>query len=182
MITEHHAPAITAIRYTRVARILHWLMAAMMIVLLLTGERTMGSHDARILPSVHASAGFVIVLLLALRVYWRWKHAPPPSIATPPVWEKAAAKAVHASLYAAMLLIPLTGWLAYTEHVRRSFGTRPASLFGLRIPLLPDFGINWHLIHNWGGKLVLALVTMHAVAALKHHFFDRDDTLKRMMP
>lgn len=93
-----------------------------------------------------------------------------------------AAKTVQALLYAAMLLIPLTGWLAYTEHVRRSMGVRPASWFGFRIPLLPDLGINWHLIHNWGGKLALALIAIHAAAALKHHFYDRDDTLKRMLP
>jgi cytochrome b561 len=82
-----------------------------------------------------------------------------------------------------LALIPLTGWLAYTEHVKRSLGVPPASLFGLfRIPLLPDFAINWHLIHNWGGKAVLALIGLHALAALKHHFIDRDDTLRRMLP
>ena len=182
LATEHATSKANAVRYTRTARMLHWLMAALMIALLLTGEQTMGSHSARILPTVHASAGFVIIVLFAFRLYWRWKHAPPPSVATSSNWEMAAAKAVHWSLYAAMLLIPLTGWLAYTEHVRRSFGTHPASLFGLRIPLLADFGVNWHLIHNWGGKLALALIAMHAAAALKHHYFDRDDTLKRMLP
>ncbi len=89
---------------------------------------------------------------------------------------------VHISLYAAMVLIPLTGWLAYTEHVRRSLGMRPASWFGFEIPLLSDFGINWHVIHNWGSKLVLALIAVHAIAALKHHFYDRDETLRRMLP
>jgi cytochrome b561 len=169
------------LRYTRTARILHWVMAALIVAMLLSGERTMGSHDARILPTIHASAGFIVILLFAIRVYWRWKY-PPPLAANRPLLEALAAKAVHGSLYVAMLLIPLTGWLAYTEHVRRSFGTRPASLFGLKIPLLPDFGINWHLIHNWGGKLVLVLIAVHAAAALKHHVFDRDETLKRMLP
>ena len=84
-------------------------------------------------------------------------------------------------LYVAMALIPLTGWFAYTEHVRRSLGMRPASVFGFRIPLLPDFGINWHLIHNWSGKLVLGLIALHVAAALKHHFYDKDDTIRRML-
>ncbi len=166
--------------YTRTARILHWLMAGIIVVMLLTGEQTMGSHDARFLPTVHASAGFVLLLLFAFRLFWRVKHAPPPA-ANRPLWELHMAKAAHVMLYAAMFLLPVTGWLAYTEHVRLSFGTRPASLFGLRIPLLPDFGINWHLIHNWGGKLVLLLIAVHAAAALKHHFIDRDDTLKRIL-
>jgi cytochrome b561 len=168
-------------QYTRTARILHWLMAVPLVAMLLFGEQTMGSHDARFLPTLHASAGFSLLGLLMVRLWWRWKHAPPLPIHTS-LWEAVAAKATHMTLYVAMALIPLTGWLAYTEHVRRSLGMRTASLFGFRIPLLPDFGINWHLIHNWGGKLVLALIVLHMAAALKHHFYDRDNTLKRMLP
>ncbi len=181
MNTQPQYPIEQLRRYTRTARLLHWLMAVIMVAMLITGEQTMSSHGNRTLPTVHASAGFVLLLLLAIRLWWRWNHAPPQAPVRP-LWEMRAAKAAHAALYAAMLLLPLTGWLAYTEHVRRSFGTRPASLFGMKIPLLPDFGINWHLIHNWGGTLVLALIALHAAAALKHHFVDRDGTLKRMLP
>jgi cytochrome b561 len=167
-------------RYSKTARIMHWLMAGLIIPMLLFGEQTMGSHDARFLPTLHASAGFSLLALLAIRLWWRWKHLPPPPLHTG-TWEAVAAKISHAMLYVAMALLPLTGWLAYTEHVRRSLGMRPASLFGFRIPLLPDFGINWHLIHNWGGKLVLVLIALHVAAALKHHFYDKDETLKRML-
>lgn len=165
--------------YTRTARVLHWGMALAIIPLLLTGEQTMGTHDARLLPTVHASAGFVLFVLIAFRVWWRWKHPPPPSLSSSR-FETVAAKLSHLALYAGMVLIPLTGWLAYTEHVRRSLGMRPASLFGWRILLLPDFGINWHLIHNWGGKLMLAFIALHVAAALKHHLYNRDTTLTRM--
>jgi cytochrome b561 len=155
-------------------------MALILVPMLLLGEQTMGSHDARFLPTLHASAGFSLLALLVIRLWWRWKH-PPPAPTQDSQWAALAAKASHTMLYFAMALIPLSGWLAYTEHVRRSLGMRPASLFGFRIPLLPDFGVNWHLIHNWGGKLVLALIALHVAAALKHHFYDRDDTLKRML-
>ena len=166
--------------YTRTARFFHWTMAAAIIPLLIFGQQTMGNHQIHLLPTIHASAGFVILVLLIIRLWWRWKN-PPPEIEAKQVWEALASKIAHGLLYPAMLFIPLSGWLAYTEHVRRSLGARPASLFGFRIPLLPDFGINWHFIHNWGGKLVLALVVIHVAAALKHHFYDRDDTLKRML-
>ena len=152
----------------------------MLIPMLLLGEQTMGGHDARWLPTLHASVGLLLFILLAVRVMWRFKHVPPESDPSP-CWQKLASKYVHWALYSAMVGIPLSGWLAYTEHVRRSLGFRPASWFGFRIPLLPDFGVNWHLFHNWGGKLVLALIVLHAAAALKHHFYDRDDTLKRML-
>ena len=173
--------AVVPLHYNRVARALHWAMAIIIIPMLLLGEQTMGSHDARWLPTLHASLGLVLVLLLAFRLVWRWKH-PPPANESGSRWEKVAAKGTHLLLYGAMFLIPLTGWLAYTEHVRRSLGMRPASWFGLRIPLLPDFGIDWHRIHNWGGKLVLLLVALHVAAALKHHFYDKDKTLERMLP
>ena len=155
-------------------------MALAIVPLLLTGEQTMGSHDARFLPTLHASAGFALLVLLAIRVWWRWKH-PPPRPLSPSRLERLGASLSHFALYTGMALIPLTGWLAYTEHVRRSLGMRPASLFGWRIPLLPDLGINWHLIHNWGGKLMLAIIALHVAAALKHHFYDQDNTLHRML-
>ncbi len=168
-------------KYTKAARALHWSMAIVIIPMLLLGQQTMGSHDARWLPTLHASLGLVLFLLFAMRLYWRWKHKPPVND-NGTVWERLAAKVAHAMLYCAMLLIPLTGWLAYTEHVRRSLGMRPASWFGYPIPLLPDFAINWHRIHNWGGKLVLALIALHVAAALKHHFWNKDDTLRRILP
>ena len=104
--------------YSRTARILHWMMAVPFVLMLLLGEQTMGSHDARFLPTLHASAGFSLLVLLAIRLWWRWKHPSPPARHVSR-WEAVAAKASHALLYAAMALIPLTGWLAYTEHVRR---------------------------------------------------------------
>ncbi len=168
-------------RYSRTAIALHWLMAVALIALLLLGEQTMGSHTARFLPSLHASAGLVLFLMAGLRLYWRWKN-PPPNAISASALERMLAKLSHLALYAAMLLIPLTGWLSYTEHVRRSLGIRPASWFGFAIPLLPDFGINWHIIHNLGGKALLLLIAIHAAAALKHHFYDKNETLKRMLP
>lgn len=167
--------------YTGVAKVFHWAMAVPIIVLLLSGEYTMGNHGAKVLPTIHASAGFVLLVLVAARLWWRFCN-PPPSSLTKPGLQTLLAKLGHGSLYAAMILIPLTGWVAYTEHVRRSLGVRPASLFGLEIPLLPDLGINWHFIHNWGGKLTLLIIGLHVAAALKHHFFDRDETLRRMLP
>jgi cytochrome b561 len=169
------------IKYNKIARALHWVIAVPLIAMLLLGEETMGSHDAGFLPSSHASAGLVLFLLAVCRIAWRFKTPPPPANGKS-VLEMFLARAVHGLLYIALFAIPFSGWLAYTEHVRRSFGVPPASWFGFTIPLLPDFAINWHRIHNWGGKLVLALIALHVAAALKHHFYDRDDTLKRMLP
>jgi cytochrome b561 len=167
-------------RYTKTAIALHWLMAVPMLGLLLFGKQTMGSHNAHFLPTVHASLGLLIVLMFGFRLYWRWRNLPPSSV-NGVKWERIVAKLAHVLLYASLVLIPLTGWIAYTEHVRRSLGMRPASWFGFKIPLLPDFGINWHMLHKWGGKAVLVLIILHVAAVFKHHFYDRDDTLRRML-
>jgi cytochrome b561 len=172
---------VTAVKYGRIAQLLHWAMAMLMIPMLLLGEQTMGGHNARFLPTVHASLGLALGVLVVFRLVWRWKFLAPPALKSSG-WQLYISTWAHRFLYLAMFAIPLSGWLAYTEHVRRSLGMRPASWFGFRIPLLPDFGVNWHLIHNWGGKLVLLLIVIHAATALKHHFYDGDDTLKRILP
>ena len=168
--------------YTKTAVILHWILAVAMIGLLLFGLQTMGNHNGRLLPTLHASAGFLLLALVIYRLIWRWINPPPPLPEGIRRGERMMAKLSHIALYAAMILLPLSGWFAFTEHVRRSLGVAPASLFGVtKIPLLPDFGINFHFIDKWGGKAVLALIAIHVLAALKHHFYDRDDVLRRIM-
>ena len=169
--------------YTKTAVILHWIMAVPLIGLLLFGLQTMGNHNGRLLPTVHASAGFLLLALVIYRLIWRWINPPPPLPEGIRRGERMMAKLSHIALYAAMILLPLSGWFAFTEHVRRSLGVAPASLFWVaKIPLLPDFGINFHFIHKWGGKAVLAIIAIHVLAALKHHFYDRNAVLTRMLP
>ena len=173
----------TPAHYTKTAIILHWLMVVPLVLLLIFGLQTMGGHHDRVWPTIHVSVGFALLALAAFRIFWRFRHPAPP---LPVAMSKAAlasAKVSHLALYATMILIPITGWLAFTEHVRRTLGVASASFFGLaRIPILPDFGINFHLIHKWGGKAALALIALHILAALKHHFYDRDNVLRRMLP
>ena len=157
-------------------------MAVPFVLLLLFGLQTMGGHHDRVWPTIHASAGFALLALAALRLLWRWRNPPPPLPADMSKVAQLSVKVSHFTLYAAMILLPLTGWLAFTEHVRRTLGVASASFFGLaKIPILPDFGINFHFIHKWGGKVALVLIALHVLAALKHHFYDRDDVLVRMM-
>ena len=142
----------------------------------------MGGHNARFWPTLHASAGFSLLAMVIFRLAWSHTNPPPALPQAMTRTQRLLAGLSHIALYVAMILLPLTGWLAFTEHVRRSFGVAPANLFWLfRIPLLPDFGTNVHFIHKWGSKVVMALIAIDVLAALKHHFFDRDDVLKRML-
>jgi cytochrome b561 len=93
-------------------------MAAVIIPMLLLGEQTMGSHDARWLPTLHASLGLLLLVLVVVRLAWRWRYAPPAPLAST-TWQMRASQLAHLALYVAMFALPLSGWLAYTEHVRR---------------------------------------------------------------
>ena len=93
------------------------------------------------------------------------------------------ARWVHAFLYAALLLLPLTGWALVSASVLE-IPTMPFNMFVL--PHLPlevseaseDF---WAGLHRWIGWAAAGLVVLHALAALRHHFWLRDDTLLRML-
>ena len=165
------------------AMTLHWVMAIIIIFLLVLGETLIGGHGASWKATLHTSLGFLVLGLVFFRLFWRFKHPPPPPIAGTSHWQILAAKFSHILFYVLMITIPMAGWFAFTEHVRRSLGVAPASFFWLtKIPLLPDFGINFHLIHNWAGKAAIALIALHVLAAMKHHFYDKDSTLRRMLP
>ena len=165
------------------AMTLHWVMAIIIIFLLVLGETLIGGHGASWKATLHTSLGFLVLGLVFFRLFWRFKHPPPPPIAGTSHWQILAAKFSHVMFYILMIAIPMAGWFAFTEHVRRSLGVAPASFFWLtKIPLLPDFGINFHLIHNWAGKAAIALIALHVLAAMKHHFYDKDSTLRRMLP
>jgi cytochrome b561 len=75
-------------KYSRTARLLHWAMAVPFIGLLLFGEHMMGNHQGRFLPTLHASAGFILLLLVALRLWWRWTNPPPSPLESQPAWER----------------------------------------------------------------------------------------------
>lgn len=176
-------PALT-LRYGGIAIALHWLVA-----LLIFAGWGMGVYmvDLKLSPdklklySWHKWIGVTVLLLACLRVAWRVTHAPPPPNPDHPRWQRRAAGAAHLGLYLLLFAIPLSGWMF------SSASGYPVKYFGI-IPL-PDLvgkdkalaGVLQQTHELLGGLLVLILAA-HVVGALKHHFFDRDDTLARMLP
>jgi len=133
------------------------------------------------LYSWHKWAGVTAFLLLLVRLLWRVGHRPPDLPAAMPAWQRLSAHAVHDLLYLLMVAVPLTGWLMSSA---KGFQT---VYFGL-LPIPDLLAKNRELgnllaaIHRWLNYLMLALVTSHTAAALKHHLIDRDDILMRMLP
>jgi cytochrome b561 len=172
-----------AVRYTRTAIALHWLLA-----LAIVGSFGMGVYmtDLPVSPqrlklyNWHKWAGICILSLSALRLLWRLTHRPPADVAMP-AWQQRAAHAVHGLLYLLFFAVPLAGW-AYS-----SAAGFPVVVFGV-LPLpdfvSPDKALAEALkpLHKILAFALAALVLAHVGAALKHHFVDRDGLLDRMRP
>jgi len=178
-------------RYSTVAIWLHWIIAVIVIANLIGGlslDIFFDSKDPAMkqlgftIIGLHKSFGLTVILLTLVRLGWRIANPPPPLPAHMTRIEVIAAKATHHGFYALLLLLPLSGW-ALVSTSKLQF---PILWFGLfevpRLPLdkaLGDFFSESHETLAW---ITIALLAVHVLAALKHHYFDRDDILARMLP
>jgi cytochrome b561 len=128
----------------------------------------------------HKSIGATVFGLTSLRLAWRALRAHPAPVAMPE-WQRRAAVVSHWMLYGLLLVIPLSGWL-YSS----ATGVQVVYLGIFPLPnLVPKdkaLGDVLRLVHVGLNVLLLAVVCLHVVAALKHHFHDRDEVLARMLP
>lgn len=171
-------------RYTGAAISLHWLIGLMILLSLAVGlymvELKLSPAKLQ-LYSWHKWAGVTIFALVLVRCVWRLTHTPPPLPADLPRWQQLVAETTHYVLYALMIAIPLTGWLMSSA---KGFQT---VYFGvLPIPDLitknKELGETLNLVHRYLNYTLIAIVAAHIGAAIKHHFIDKDDVLRRMLP
>jgi cytochrome b561 len=172
--------------YGLIAIFLHWVIAALFVGLLLVGIAMMRIENQRLafdLIQWHKSLGFLTLGLVLLRLAWRLANIVPSLPTTLSKTEKITAATAHWLLYAFMLILPLTGWIMVSISVLEI----PTFAFYLFIiPHLP-LAISeaaeffWIDAHAWLAYAAGALVTVHAAAALRHHFLLGDDVLRRMI-
>jgi cytochrome b561 len=114
-------------RYTRIAMVLHWMIAAFIVFNLCSGFYIEAWLHGSLMKSappqmrwltlmLHVSSGLTVLLLTVARVAWRLLNPPPPYPATMKPWERHAAHYAHFLLYAAMVIMPLTGWAILSAH------------------------------------------------------------------
>jgi cytochrome b561 len=183
MVRRQTSAAEMGERYGGVAVALHWLTAALIVANLALGVSMV---PLPISPTklqwyiVHKWIGLTILLVTCARLAWRSVHPAPPPAAMPD-WQRRAAVAVHAVLYALLVLIPISGWI-YSS----STGVQVVYLGVVPLPdLVPkDRALAGVLkaVHVTLNFSLFALVCVHAAAALKHHFVDHDAVLARMLP
>lgn len=183
-LNRRAARPVRAQRYTRTAAVLHWLMAVLLCGMVILGFYMQGlslSPDKLRLYSWHKWAGISIFLLALLRMGWRLTHRPPALADHLPAAVRLAAAAGHASLYVLMLAIPVSGWLMSSAKGVQTvwFGVVPLPDLIARNKVLGDALQTTHYYLN---LILIAMVAGHVLMALKHHFIDRDGSLKRMLP
>jgi cytochrome b561 len=173
------SPAVNG--YTRIAVAVHWLLALALFAQLALGWWMLDIPKSP--PglragwfNLHKSIGLSIAFVVLLRVVWRTTH-PVAADASLPSWQRMAARANHAALYALMLVIPLSGYLGST------FTRYPVRYFGI---VLPDWNRDWPAakqlmsgIHYAAVWLLMALIAVHIAAAL-WHWWRRDTVCARM--
>jgi cytochrome b561 len=171
-------------RYGAVAQTLHWLIAALIVVMFGLGWYMADlplSQRKFDLYQVHKSLGITILLLAALRLLWRLLNPAPPLPPSLQPWERTAARINHALLYTMLFVQPTVGFL------QSNAANFPIVWWGVvRLPAVlgTDEALAETLlaVHRWGSRLILVLVLLHVGAALRHHFILKDDVLRRMLP
>lgn len=161
-------------RYSGIAILFHWTIAALVLVNLWIGLIG-GSMPA------HKAIGITVLVLTLGRIGWRLGHRPPPLPSGTPGWERMAAHATHLLFYLLLIVLPLSGW-AMVSRAKRN----PLDWFGLfpipYLPIPPSLAHLGHEAHELLGFAMLGLVVLHVAAALRHHFLLRDGVLLRMLP
>lgn len=166
------------------AKVFHWLAAVLIIFLIAYGwwmthmTPRSGRLDAY---QLHTVVGYYTFLLIGLRLAWRAANPTPALPLATVAWERRAAHTSHALLYLLAIALTVTGW------IMAGVGRRPidAAVFGMPVPLMsrtPDHGLHDLLedTHRVLAYVLLAAIAIHVLAALRHHYFKRNDILQRM--
>jgi cytochrome b561 len=174
----------TSTAWGTASKALHWIGAALILFLLIHGwimvglprEMRFGNY------SWHASFGYATLVLMIVRLLWRWTNAVPAPPADAARWEIIAARAGHAGLYLLILADAFSGW-ALAGTMRRPLD---AALFGfIPVPgIVTDRALHDQLesAHSLFAWTLAALIVIHIVGGIYHLWRKQDDVMQRMLP
>ncbi|PCJ48170.1 MAG: cytochrome B [Gammaproteobacteria bacterium] len=168
--------------YGSIAIAIHWLMALIIITLLAVGFTMTGMEDGDEkwgIYAIHKATGLIIIGLAIFRWIWLFINDKPKPLEN---WSKADIGLSHATkwiLMLLMLIMPIAGLIMSLSggHDVSFFGLFTIEGFAEKNEQLNHF---FHEVHEIGGLVFAVVIVLHILAALKHHFYDKDKTLKRM--
>jgi cytochrome b561 len=170
-------------KYSLGSRILHWCIG-IIVLLMLSVSFFLTELPEQYQSSaffIHKSFGLTVLLLGVIRIAWILSSGRPGLPASVKAWEVILSRFVQYSFYVLLILMPISGWVMSVA------GNRIPSYFGLFSLPIPGVHPNPSLkefmfhTHNTIAWILVALVILHIAGALKHHFIDKDDVLKKML-
>ena len=170
--------------YGSIAKFLHWLIAIIVICLLFAGY-FMGDIADKSLKlqvfNLHKLFGLSVLALILLRLLWRLANPVPLLPPEMALWERTLEKTVKAFFYIALFVMPLSGWIFSTAdgHAPHLGNIKLAAPF---IPLNKTLADDIFNIHSTFAIIIIGLLCLHIAGALKHHFINKDNVLRRMLP
>jgi cytochrome b561 len=168
-----------------VARAFHWIVGLTIIGMLAYGwwmNHIPARPDRFFYRSIHADIGYLLLVLIALRLIWRAINPTPALPGDTPGWQRIAASISHGALYLVTLVVIMLGWAHSGARPQGDYG----SFFGLfHVPQFtsPDKATadTFEDLHIYFAYGLLALIVIHLLAALYHHFIKRDRVTARMV-
>lgn len=171
-------------RYGAIAQLFHWVIVGLIVtqfILAFRAESLPRGMKLITTLALHKSLGMTVLALAVVRLAWRWMNPVPADPLDMPKWQHVASRISHIALYALIFAIPLFGWIASSA---RNFSVSWFGLFtwpNLVEPSEAAFKF-FQAAHAFLAWALLAVALLHIAAALKHHFIDKDNILRRMLP
>jgi len=171
--------------YGSVSKLFHWLTVLILIGMFTIGFFGGSVQDAATRSSLyqgHKATGLLVIMITLLRLGWKLINPRPRLPDNIPAWQRKSANAAHFLLYGFLLAMPFSGWIMAT-----AAGKYP-NFYGLFVAPLPGIEQSKALaktfsqVHGIIAWCFLAVIALHLLAALKHHFINRDTVLRNMLP
>ena len=170
--------------YGFISIVLHWLIALVIFGLFGLGlymvELTYYDSLYKTLPFIHKGIGILLALVILFGFIWGKTNPRPSAVPGTTVFEARAARVVHRTLYLLILVILFSGYLIPTAD------GSAIDVFGIfsvpaTLTTIPEQEDKAGLVHLYLAYFLISIVVLHAIAALKHHFINHDNTLRRML-
>ena len=172
----------TSSEFGSLAKWLHWLIAVGICALIYIGLEQAGMErgpEKMEVRGIHSSIGLVVLLLMTVRLVWRWMNDVPAHPEGMAAWQKLSSRLVHWGIYVAVFVQLLSGPMTTAT------GGRPVPFFGLfSIPLPVAENEDKHHfyegIHEFAWKIVAGLLVVHIIGALYNNFVLKNDVVRRI--
>lgn len=172
----------TYISYGAVTKLLHWLIFLLVLVMLIVGFCLPLVPEAYqgVGYNLHKVTGLTILTLMLIRLVWTLANPKPLLPIETPLWQRFLDHLVQWSLYIVLIAMPIAGWIGAVA------GGRPPHVgeLAISLPINADkeFAKSAFTVHNTIAFVIIALVTLHILAAAYHYFIKRDNIVQRMWP